>query len=108
MKKVYTTSKGEHRVFLDHGNGWETHYVHLESVPPLAVGQKVAQGEVVGRISNSGADGMHLHYNQMLDGNLEPIYFNGKAIKTNAENKDTWGTWGSRGRRRADQPQLPG
>ena len=108
VKKVYTTSKGEHRVFLDHGNGWETHYVHLESVPPLAVGQRVAQGEMVGRISNSGADSMHLHYNQMLDGKLEPIYFNGKAIKTNAENKDTWGTWGSEDAEKLTSLNCPG
>src|SRR5690606_35608695 len=27
VKKVYTESNGEHRVFLDHGGGWETHYI---------------------------------------------------------------------------------
>src|SRR5262245_60371233 len=26
--KVYTTGTGEHRVFLDHGGGWRTDYIH--------------------------------------------------------------------------------
>ena len=56
VSTVYTTANGEHRVFIDHGGGWTTAYIHLESLPPLTVGQKVAQGEMVGRISNSGAD----------------------------------------------------
>ena len=95
IAKVYTADNGEHRVFIDHGGGWRTDYIHLESVPPLKVGQRVAQGEVVGRISNSGADTMHLHYNQISDGKAVQIHFNGKAIKTGAADKSTWGTWGS-------------
>ena len=55
-------------VFLDHGGGWKTFYLHLEFEPPLAVGQSVAQGEQIGRTCNSGADSMHLHYTQVEDG----------------------------------------
>jgi Peptidase family M23 len=88
------TSNGEHRVLLDHGGGWTTHYVHLESVPPLADGQFVAAGEQIGRISNSGAESMHLHYNQEADGEPVAVKFNGQAIQTNAENEETWGTYG--------------
>ena len=95
VKDAYT-SNGEHRVLLDHGGGWTTHYVHLESVPPLAKGQFVAQGEQIGRISNSGNGevAMHLHYNQELNGDPVAVEFNGAAISTNKENTSTWGTWG--------------
>lgn len=93
--EAYETGNGEYRVFLDHGGGWETHYVHLESIPPLDVGQSVAQGEMIGRISNSGSEEMHLHYNQVADGKLVRIRFDGKAIDTYAGNEDSYGTWDS-------------
>jgi hypothetical protein len=95
VEDAYTTSTGEHRVLLDHGGGWTTHYVHLESVPPLADGQFVAQGEQIGRISNSGAESMHLHYNQEADGEPVRVRFNGEAIDTHAGNEDSWGTYGN-------------
>lgn len=106
--KAYTTGGGEHRVFLDHGGGWETHYVHLESVPPLTVGQRVAQGQVIGRISNSGAEAMHLHYNQVADGKLVRVSFDGKLIDTHAGNKDSWGTWGSDKAEKLTSRNCPG
>jgi Peptidase family M23 len=95
VDEVYTSSNGEHRVFLDHGGGWKTAYVHLESLPPLKVGQQIAQGEMVGRISNSGAESMHLHYQHHRDDTLARISFNGVPIDTYAGNKNSWGTWGS-------------
>lgn len=94
VQKAYTDG-GEHRVFLDHGNGWRTDYVHLESVPPLTVGQQIAQGQVVGRVSNSGAVSMHLHYNQMQDGFPSRVYFDGAAIDTYAGNVASWDTYGT-------------
>ena len=94
VEKVYQNGKGENRVFIDHGNGWRTDYVHLESVPPLTVGQHVAQGEMVGRISNSGAESMHLHYNQMKDGSPFRVSFNGQQIATHAGDQSTWGHYG--------------
>jgi hypothetical protein len=99
VKKVATENGGEHRVFLDHGGGWETAYVHLESLPPLTVGQHVAQGEMVGRISNSGIDDagtedMHLHYNQERDGTLTRVSFNGQLVDTHAGDESSWGTYG--------------
>ena len=35
---VFTNPAGDIRVYLDHGDGWVTHYIHLEQVPPLTVG----------------------------------------------------------------------
>ena len=53
---VFTNSAGDIRVYLDHGGGWVTHYIHLEQVPPLVKEQKVAQGEQIGRVGNSGTE----------------------------------------------------
>ncbi len=95
VSNVYTNGAGEHRVFLDHGNGWRTDYIHLESLPPLSVGQQIAQGQVVGRVSNSGAVSPHLHYNQMEDGSPSRVSFNGSLIDTHAGNTDSWNTYGT-------------
>ena len=84
---------GENRVYLDHG-GWATFYIHLETVPPLQVGDAVAQGEQIGRtgnagIENAGAEDMHIHYTQAIINGIddaEPIKFNGATIAANAAN----------------------
>jgi hypothetical protein len=95
VAKAWTTDGGDHRVVLDHGGGWQTLYIHIEEVPPLAIGQQVAQGEQIGRTSNSGATAMHLHYTQRLDTNAERIQFNGVDIDTHADNPSSYSTWGS-------------
>src|SRR5688572_21270702 len=77
---VFTTSGGEVRVYLDHGGGWVTHYIHLEQVPPLSKGQRVAQGEQIGRVGNTGTEAYHLHYSQLADGAAVRIAFDGALI----------------------------
>jgi len=86
---------GDIRVYLDHGGGWVTHYIHLESVPPLVIGQHVAQGEQIGRVGNSGTKEYHLHYTQLADGNAVRIQFNGDPIDTWAGNLASYDTWGN-------------
>lgn len=52
-------------VKLDHGDGWETLYGHLQSVDPRAdrVGKTVRRGEVIGKSGNTGnSSGPHLHF----------------------------------------------
>ncbi len=51
-------------VVLRHGNGMSTWYAHLSSFANgLKTGTRVAQGEVVGRVGQTGwATGPHLHY----------------------------------------------
>ena len=69
---------GDIRVYLDHGGGWVTHYIHLEQVPPLTVGQKVAQGEQIrARRQQRQVRSYHLHYSQLADGSAVRIAFNG-------------------------------
>lgn len=90
-----STVNSEHRLSINHGDGWRTDYVHLKSVPPLSIGQQVAQGEMVGVISNSGAVAPHLHYNQMADGTPVRVAFNDQEIATHAGDSSTWGHWGT-------------
>ena len=98
------TVGGEHRVYVDHGGGWRTAYIHLKELPPLAVGQRVAQGEVIGLVSNSGTDGTndeHLHYNQFRDGTTIRATFNDQLVDTHAGDMSVVGALGL-GERRGD------
>ncbi len=55
-------------VEVDHGNGLATRYAHL-SLVEVAVGQRVAPGQLVGRVGSTGrATGPHLHYETRIDG----------------------------------------
>ena len=94
VKKVFTNSGGDIRVYLDHGDGWVTHYIHLESVPPLTEGQFVGQGEQIGRVGNSGTEQYHLHYTQLRDGQAVRIAFNGSLIATHA-GQSPYSPWGN-------------
>ena len=43
------------QVWIDHGGGIVTRYAHLDGIPPdIVVGRRVAQGEVVGFVGDSG------------------------------------------------------
>lgn len=62
-----TASYGNY-VKLDHGNGRETLYAHLDTVA-VTKGQCVAQGTVLGTMGNTGNSyGRHLHFEVRLDG----------------------------------------
>jgi len=50
-------------VVVDHGNGLQTKYLHMNSASPLAVGAPVAEGAVIGQVGQTGGTtGPHLHY----------------------------------------------
>jgi murein DD-endopeptidase MepM/ murein hydrolase activator NlpD len=58
-------------VILSHGNGIKTIYVHLlrKSIPGIAKGKHVNQGQLIGRMGTSGrSTGYHLHFGVWLYG----------------------------------------
>jgi murein DD-endopeptidase MepM/ murein hydrolase activator NlpD len=49
-------------VVIDHSNGFETRYAHLNRIK-VKKGDQVERGEVVGTVGKTGnATGFHLHY----------------------------------------------
>jgi murein DD-endopeptidase MepM/ murein hydrolase activator NlpD len=75
---------GGNRVRIDHGNGWQTRYLHMKDAPMVQVGDKVVRGQQIGRVGRTGDAGKesHLHYEQLRDGhakeNVVESYFNGR------------------------------
>lgn len=66
-------------VRIDHGDGRSTLYAHLDSTA-VKVGQRVAQGEMLGRLGTSGnSTGPHLHYEQREGYSVVPPRFSGSA-----------------------------
>lgn len=58
-------------VVVDHGNGIETRYAHLQQVE-VKIGQRVSPGTEVGRVGRTGrSTGAHLHFEVRRDG--QPI-----------------------------------
>ena len=58
-------------VYIDHGNGLSTRYGHLSQIDAIA-GQKIARGDVLGRVGSTGrSTGPHLHYEVRI--NNEPV-----------------------------------
>lgn len=121
-----TGAKEQERwVFIDHDNGWRTHYIHMEDDGDgLEIGRRIGMGEVLGKVSNTGVDvTVHLHYGQISkvrksaeelaalpDSAWRDIYwdgdglrqeYNGKMIETHKGNPDMWGKWGD-----ADAEQI--
>lgn len=77
----YSSGYGNH-VIIDHENGYETVYAHL-SRATVKKGQRVGQGDVIGRMGASGrVTGVHVHFEIRKDGTaIDPELFLGKVEK---------------------------
>lgn len=74
-----STSYGKY-IVIDHGSGWKTYYAHLDSFS-VSVGQRVAQGQRIGTVGNTGGStGAHLHHEQRYNGVAQRIVWNGAQI----------------------------
>lgn len=69
------TEGGGHMVFIDHGEGVQSWYMHL-SAYAVKVGDKVKAGDVIGFSGNSGDSSTpHLHYEYRIAGvPLDPTF----------------------------------
>lgn len=70
VKRANRFSSFGNTVIIDHGNGYETLYAHLNAFAKgLRAGDKVKQGDVIGYLGNTGLSaGRHLHYEVHKDG----------------------------------------
>jgi murein DD-endopeptidase MepM/ murein hydrolase activator NlpD len=64
-------------VQVDHGDGFMTLYAHFQAPPPVKIGQRVEQGQVVGYAGTTGnSTGVHLHFELRWAGVAQnPLHF---------------------------------
>jgi len=56
-------------VDINHGDGYVTRYAHFQGPPPVRIGQRVEQGQVVGYAGTTGySTGVHLHFEILRNG----------------------------------------
>lgn len=66
-------------IYIDHGNGWQTRYLHLDPTFNVAKGDNVEAGQVIGWIG-ALSSGPHLHFEIAQDGaRLDPETMLGAA-----------------------------
>jgi hypothetical protein len=79
VENLGSSSYGLYAV-IDHGNGESTLYAHM-SAEFVTVGQRIDQGELLGRVGESGGvTGPHLHYEQRQDGRDQQPWFHGRSF----------------------------
>ncbi|MBE6631460.1 MAG: hypothetical protein E7623_02030 [Ruminococcaceae bacterium] len=63
-------------VKIDHGNGYVTYYAHMQEIC-VEEGQRVHQGQIIGRMGDSGvASGVHVHFEIRWNNNpQDPLKF---------------------------------
>lgn len=67
----YTNDGYGKKVVIDHQNGYQTVYAHLNSIS-VKVGQTVSKGQKVGVMGSTGhATGVHLHFEVYKNGSLK-------------------------------------
>ncbi|MFD4370742.1 FG-GAP-like repeat-containing protein [Streptomyces sp. NPDC058486] len=71
-------SDGVSAVEIDHGGGWKTRYLHMQTNTLIRKGTKVTAGTIVGKVGDVGSPGAHhLHYDQYDGTRIVQAYFDG-------------------------------
>jgi murein DD-endopeptidase MepM/ murein hydrolase activator NlpD len=77
IQSAFKRANGNY-VFIQHGNGIVTKYLHFNKRPSVKKGQRVKQGQVIGYVGSTGlASGPHLHYEFVLNG----VHRNPRTVK---------------------------
>ncbi len=77
IKEIDRTRRGKgNTIVIDHGNGYETMYSHLDGFN-VRQGSTVKRGEVIGTVGNTGLSvAPHLHYEVHLNGeSVNPVNY---------------------------------
>lgn len=78
IRKDFTANAYGNYVVIDHGNGIQTGYAHMNAYAPnIGVGTRVTTGQLLGYVGMTGpATGPHLHFNVKVNGEWkEPLKF---------------------------------
>ncbi len=69
-------------VYIDHPNGLQTRYAHLNRIAPgLVAGKPIEAGEVIGEVGTTGrSTGPHLHFETVLAGAAVDPFTLGNAV----------------------------
>jgi hypothetical protein len=79
-------------IYIDHGNGWTTHYLHL-SQRRVSEGAQVQAGQLIGISGSTGATAPHLHFEVQYFGTpVDPYGWLGAGSDpyTRATNRVLW------------------
>ncbi len=75
-------------MWIDHGGGWSTRYLHMENRPTHLHGRQVAIGTQIGTVGavGGGASRPHLHYEQRFRDVEQPVAIDGVRIRVGGTN----------------------
>lgn len=91
LVKSMTTSYGKH-IRMNHGDGTSSLYAHLSSFAK-SVGDRVSQGEMIGRVGSTGnSTGPHLHF-EALGGSFDSMASGGSIWDSITGAGDQIGGW---------------
>jgi hypothetical protein len=103
---------GGNFVRIDHGDGWQSRYLHMISLPVVGEGQQVSQGELLGHVGSTGdSSAPHLHFEEIQDGTTVRSTFDGQLVTVDVGRSETFTSMncggGGSGAERSDPIRLP-